>query len=90
VLIFFISALRSIIELLGLCLLGQATLYLLAGKERRQQNAIYKFFALLTRGPQQLVSWIFLGKLSAALSGAICFLILFIFWIALAWLRKSL
>jgi hypothetical protein len=89
VLIFFISALRSIIELLGLCLLGQAVLYLLTG-ERRQQNAIYRFFALLTRGPQQLVSWIFLGKLSAALSGAICFLILFIFWIALAWLRKSL
>lgn len=88
-LIFFISALRSIVEFLGLCLLGQATLYLLAG-ERRQQNAIYRFFALLTRGPQQFVSWIFLGKLSAALSGAICFLILFIFWIALAWLRKSL
>jgi len=89
VLVFAISALRAIIEMLGLCLLGQALLYLLAGK-RSQQNPIYNFFALLTSGPRQLISHLCSGKISASLAGTLCFLILFIFWIALAWLRKSL
>lgn len=52
-LVFMIGALRAIVEMLGLCLIGQGLLYLLAG-ERRQQNAIYRFFELLTRPPRQL------------------------------------
>lgn len=88
-LVFALGALRAIIEMLGLCLIGQGILYLLAGKHR-QQNPIYRFFALLTSGPRQLVSRACSGKISASLAGMFCFLILFIFWIALAWLRKSL
>ena len=37
--VFLISALRAIVEMLGLCLMGQGVLYLLTGS-RRQQNAI--------------------------------------------------
>ena len=51
-LLFVISALRAVVEMLGLCLIGQGMLYLLAGSGRRQ-NAIYRFFDLLTRPPRQ-------------------------------------
>jgi len=89
VLIFLISALRSVIEMLGLCLLGQATLYIFSGENRRK-NPIYQFFSLLTRGPRHIAAQLLPGNPSAGLVAAICFLLLFILWIALAWLRKSL
>jgi hypothetical protein len=88
-LIFCISALRSIIEMLGLCLLGQALLYVLAGRNR-DRNPIYQFFALITRRPQQLVRQLIPAKTSGWVIGSISFLILFILWITLAWLRKLL
>ena len=78
---FLISALRAIVEMLGLCLIGQGVLYLLTGS-RRQQNAIYRFFDLLTRPPRQFVALFLLRSVSGLL-------VLFTLWIGLAWLRKS-
>lgn len=89
IMIFCMSALRSIIEMLGLCLLGQALLYLLAG-QNRDKNPIYQFFALITRRPQQLARQLLPAKTSSGIIGMTCFLFLFTLWIALAWLRKLL
>lgn len=88
-LIFCLSALRSIIEMLGLCLLGQALLFVLAGRARNK-NPIYQFFALISRRPQQLTGQLLPPKTPSGVIGAVCFLLLFTLWIALAWLRKLL
>lgn len=88
-LIFCISALRSIIEMLGLLLLGQALLYLLAGKNR-EKNPIYHFFSIITRRPQQIASHLLPANTASGITGTVCFLLLFILWMALAWLRKLL
>ena len=86
--VFLISALRAIVEMLGLCLIGQGVLYLLTGS-RRQQNAIYRFFDLLTRPPRQFVALFLLRSVSGLLVGLLSFVLLFTLWIGLAWLRKS-
>ena len=86
--VFLISALRAIVEMLGLCLMGQGVLYLLTGS-RRQQNAIYRFFDLLTRPPRQFVALFLLRSVSGLLVGLLSFVLLFTLWIGLAWLRKS-
>ena len=85
---FLISALRAIVEMLGLCLIGQGVLYLLTGS-RRQQNAIYRFFDLVTRPPRQFVALFLLRSVSGLLVGLLSFVLLFTLWIGLAWLRKS-
>ncbi len=86
---FIISALRAIIEMLGLCLLGQGLLYLMAG-QHRHKNPIYQFFALITRRPQQLVARLLPRNTPSPLSAALLLILLFAIWIALAWLRKLL
>ena len=87
--VFVISALRAVVEMLGLCLIGQGILHLLAGS-RRQQNAIYRFFDLLTRPPRQVVAFLLPSWVPEVLVGAVALVLLFILWIGLAWLRKWL
>ena len=87
--VFVISALRAVVEMLGLCLIGQGILYLLAGS-RRQQNAIYRFFDLLTRPPRQVAAFLLPKEVSEKLVGVLALVLLFVLWIGLAWLRKSL
>ena len=86
---FLIGSLRAIVEMLGLCLIGQGVLYLLAG-QRRQQNAIYRFFDLLTRPPRHVAAMLLPKRASGAVVGVTTLLVLFILWIGLAWLRKFL
>ena len=88
-LLFVIGALRAIVEMLGLCLIGQGFLYLLAG-DYRQQNPIYRFFDLLTRPPRLLTALLLPKKVSGNVVGMLAFGFLFALWIALAWLRKFL
>lgn len=88
-LVFMIGALRAIIEMLGLCLIGQGVLYLLVG-QHRQKNAIYQLFELLTRPPRQLAAWLLPRNASGQVAGMLAFLLLFLVWIGLAWLRKFL
>jgi len=85
--VFLIGALRAVIEMLGLCLIGQGVLYLLTGKQR-QQNAIYRFFDLLTRPPRRLTASLLPKKAASSLVGMLTLLLLFTLWIGLAWLRK--
>jgi hypothetical protein len=84
-----ISALRAVVEMLGLCLIGQGMLYLLAGSGRRQ-NAIYSFFDLLTRPPRQIAALLLPRGASELLVGLLALVLLFMLWIGLAWLRKAL
>ena len=88
-LVFMIGALRAIVEMLGLCLIGQGFLHLLVG-ERRQQNAIYRFFDLLTRPPLRIAAMLLPKRCSQSAAGLLAFSLLFTLWIGLAWLRKFL
>ncbi|WP_434516036.1 hypothetical protein AB6Q56_05085 [Dechloromonas sp. ARDL1] len=85
-LLFLISAVRAIIEMLGLCLIGQGMLYILAGRGR-EGNRIYQLFDLITRAPRQLVAMIMPGISDRAM-GVACFVILLLLWVGLAFLRK--
>ncbi len=86
--LFAIGALRAIVEMLGLCLLAQAVLYPLCGRQRAD-NPIYRLFALITAGPRRLVARLLPAGTASALVGGLCFILLFTAWIGLAWLRKS-
>lgn len=88
-LLFLIAALRAVLEMLGLCLLGMAAMALLAGK-RRQENAIYRLFELITRAPRQLVARLLPGRERPLLAGVLCFCALFAAWILLAAWRLTL
>ena len=88
-LLFLIGALRAIVEMLGLCLIGQGVLHLLAGR-RREQNAIYRIFDLLTSPPRKLTAKLLPTATSGKAVGMLTFLLLFILWIGLAWVRKFL
>lgn len=87
--VLLISALRSVIEMLGLCMLGQAILYLLAGRNRAN-NRIYQLFDLITKAPRQLVANILPASASPVAVGVISFVILLLAWLGLAFLRKSI
>ncbi|WP_153147840.1 hypothetical protein [Dechloromonas sp. H13] len=86
---FLIGALRAVVEMVGLCLIGQGALYLLAG-ERRRQNVIYRFFDLVTGPPRRVAARLLPRHSSQSAAGLLAFFLLFALWIGLAWLRKFL
>lgn len=88
-LVFLLGALRAIVEMLGMCLLAQGALYVLSG-QNRQQNPIYRLFALLTEGPRKLLRMAVGARPSNGLVSLLSFLVLFVLWIGLALLRKLL
>ena len=75
--------------MLGLCLLGMAAMALMAG-ERREENAIYRLFELITRAPRRLVARLMPGRERPLLAGVVCFCGLFAAWILLAAWRLTL
>jgi hypothetical protein len=85
--VFLISALRAIVEMLGLCLIGQGVLYLMAG-QKRHENAVYTLLSLLTRPVRRSIALVFRRSPSSVLVVAITFLALFSVWIGLAIMRK--
>lgn len=86
---FLIAALRAVVELVGLCLLGQGLLHMVIGK-RRESNPIYLFFAIVTRPPRRLMRAITPSIFSDKAISALTFIFLLILWIGLALLRKML
>lgn len=84
---FLISVLRAIIEMLGLCLLGQGILYVLAGQQR-EGNRIYQLFALITTPPRRIVAAILPRHTGPATIGMVTFVIVLILWLGLAFVRK--
>lgn len=85
--LFLIAALRAIIEMLGLCLIGQGMLALLAGS-KRQVNPIYRLFALITHAPRRVVAHLLPKAAGEKTIGICCFVVLFCLWIGLALMRK--
>lgn len=82
-----LGALRALVEVSLLFLLGQGFLALLAGN-RRHANAVYQLFVIVTRPVLRIMrkispSWIIDGHLPLA---AVFFL--FWLWIGLAYLRE--
>ncbi|GEM_PF-2047733 len=85
--LFLIGALRAIIEMLGLCLLAQGVLYVVAG-QRRTSNPIYQLFALITKAPCQLIGKFLPLRTSPKVLAFIYFFTLLSLWIGLAIARK--
>ncbi len=82
-LLFFIAALRAVVEMLGLSLIGLALMAVFAGA-KRQQNPIYRLFDLITRAPRRLVAALIPGPERPVLVACLCFFLLFCLWIGLA------
>lgn len=87
--LFLIAALRAIIEMLLLCLLGQGALYLLAG-EKRHGNPVYQLFALITGAPQRWLAKLLPATSPAKVKALFSFLVLLFLWLGLAFARKFL
>ncbi len=87
-LLFTISALRAVIEMLGLCLVGQGVLAVISGK-KRTGNPIYQLFCLITGFPRHLVAAFLPAQTSTAKISMLTALMLFVMWIILAIFRKS-
>jgi hypothetical protein len=85
--LFLISALRAIAEMLGLCLIGQGMLYLIAGRQRAG-NRIYQLFSLITAAPRRMVATVLPRSASGLLVGTLTFAIVLILWLGLAFVRK--
>jgi hypothetical protein len=88
-LLFLVSAMRAIVEMLLLCSLAEGVLFFVAGKNR-QSNPVYRFFALISRGPQQVVTSILPQRIARSTLAISTFLILALLWLCLAWLKQSL
>jgi hypothetical protein len=84
--LFLVGALRAVIELIGLCLLGQGVLYVIAGAGR-ERNLVYKLLALLTEPPRRLVRLALPKPVPDGVVPTLTFALLFFFWIGLAWMR---
>ncbi|MBS1191599.1 MAG: hypothetical protein H6R10_3391 [Rhodocyclaceae bacterium] len=84
--LFVLGALRAVIELIGLCLLGQGVLHLVAGT-RSGCNPIYRLFSLLTAPPRHLVRAMAPSFVSGRMIPLLTFMLLFFLWIGLAWMR---
>lgn len=85
--VFLISALRAIVEMLGLCLIGQGMLYLIAGRHRAG-NRVYQLFSLITKAPRRIVASVLPSSASGLLVGSLTFAIVLILWLGLAFVRK--
>lgn len=84
-----LGALRATVEMLGLCLLGQAALALIAG-HRRAANPVYRFFSLLTMPPRRLVRACLPRRVSDTAVAFLAFCLLLLLWVSLAAVRKML
>lgn len=85
--LFLISALRAILEMLGLSLLGQGILHPIAG-QKRESNRIYQLFSLITAPPRRIVARLLLRSENDLLIGILTFAIILVLWLGLAFLRK--
>ena len=88
-LLFLIGALRAVVEMLGLALLGLAAMSVLAGG-RRHDNVIYRLFELVSRGPRRLIAALLPASTPPLVSGVLCFVALFAIWMGLALWRLTL
>lgn len=86
---FLIGALRAVVEMIGLCLLGQGVLRVVAGPGR-DRNPVYRAFAIVTLPPRCLLRIILPAFVPDRAIAPLTFLFLLFLWLGLAWLRKML
>lgn len=82
-----IGILRALVEVALLFLVGQGILALLAGN-RRNDNAIYKLFVIVTQPVLKLVRMISPPQIIDRHLPFMAFFVLFWLWIGLAWLKR--
>lgn len=87
--VFIISALRAIVEVALLALLGQGLLALLAGA-RRGTNPIYRLFQIVTQPVLRAVRWIAPKVILDKHLPFVAFFVLFWLWVFLAYAKRSL
>lgn len=87
--LFLLSALRALIEVALLALLGQGAVALLAGA-RRQANPVYRLFAIVTRPALRLARLIAPKAVIDKHLPLVAFFLLFWLWIFLAWAKRQL
>lgn len=87
--IFLVSALRALVEVAGLALLGQGVLYFLAGSAR-ERNPVYQLFAIVTRPVIALVRRLTPRLVVDRHIPAVTLFLLFWLWIGLAIVRRML
>lgn len=85
---FAISAIRAIVEMLLLCLIGQGVLVLIAGS-KRAANPVYRLFSLITRGPTALVARLLPTGAGKPMVGMLTGALLFFLWVTLAIFRMN-
>jgi hypothetical protein len=84
--VFLIRIVRALVEVAGLVLLGQGVLYLIAGP-RREGNAMYRAFAIVSGPPVRLVRMLVPRAIGDRFVPIITGFALLLLWIGLAWLR---
>lgn len=87
--LFVLSALRALVEVALLALLGQGAVALLSGA-RRQTNPIYQLFAVVTRPVIRVVRFITPKPIIDKHVPFVAFFLLFWFWLFLAWAKRYL
>ncbi len=83
-----IGILRALVEVALLFLLGQGILALLAGS-RRDSNAIYRLFVIVTQPVLKLVRMISPPQIIDRHLPVVAVFVLFWLWIGLAWLKRA-
>jgi uncharacterized protein YggT (Ycf19 family) len=87
--LFLVSALRAMVEVAMLSLLGQGILALLAGN-KREHNPIYQLFAAITRPVIRLLRIIAPRQIIDRHLPFVAFFLLFWLWLSLAYLKNQL
>jgi hypothetical protein len=84
---FLLSALRAVVEVALLALLGQALVGLLSGA-RRADNPIYRLFQVVTRPVLRALRFVLPGAIIDRHLPFVAFFFLFWIWILLAYLKR--
>lgn len=87
--LFVLSALRAIVEVALLALLGQGLLALLAGA-RRGTNPIYRLFQIVTEPVLRAMRFVTPKAILDKHLPFVAFFLLFWLWILLAYVKRSL
>lgn len=86
-LLLFLGALRALAEVALLALLAQGLLGMLTGP-RRDANAVYQLFCVITRPAIVAARWLFMRRVIDRHLPLAAFFLLFWLWIGLAYLKK--
>ncbi|MCE1242554.1 hypothetical protein [Oryzomicrobium sp.] len=87
--VILIGMMRALVEVAGMCLLGQGILGLLAGG-RRDGNPIYRAFCIVTAPATGTVRRLLPAAFGPRAVAVFTFFVLFALWLGLAYLRLAL